>query len=63
MLNLFFPKFSIDSSGTSENLWFSDVFRGIKRELWRERVSVAWSTVRHLVLKFNITPERTGYNA
>ena len=55
--------FPIDRPETSENLWFSDVFRGTKRELWKGRVSVAWGTMRHLVLKFNIPPERTGHNA
>ena len=53
----------VDHPEASENLWFSDVFRGTKRELWEGRVSVAWGTIRNLVLKFNITPERTGHNA
>ena len=35
-VNPVFPNFPFDPPKTSENLWFSDVFRGIKREHWEE---------------------------
>ena len=36
-LTLFFPMFPLIPLKTSENLWFSDVFMGIKREHWEEK--------------------------
>ena len=29
--------FPLDPPEISENLWFSDIFRGIKREHWEEK--------------------------
>ena len=29
--------FPFDPTEISENLWFSDVFRGIKREQWQQK--------------------------
>ena len=34
---LFFPMFPFDSPETLESIWFSDVFRGIKRKNWEEK--------------------------
>ena len=36
-LTLFFPISLLIPLKTSENLWFSNVFRGIKREHWEEK--------------------------
>ena len=37
VLTFFFPMFPLIPLKTTENLWFSDVFRGIKREHWEEK--------------------------
>ena len=34
---LYFPMIPFDPLKTSENLWFSDVFKGIKKEPWEEK--------------------------
>ena len=36
-LTFFFPMLPFDPLKTSESLWFSDVFKGIKREHWEEK--------------------------
>ena len=36
-LTIFYPIFSFDPPANIRNLWFFDVFRGIKKEHWEEK--------------------------
>ena len=48
-LTLFFPIFPFDPLNTLENQNFYDVFRGIKRERWKERVN-DWDPESRIVI-------------
>ena len=55
-LTLFFPMVPFDPPKTSENLWFPNLFRGIKREHWEEKGKsfslVLWKEFRKLIKLF-----------